>query len=153
MEELARCGDSPPYHVHHTEDEVFHLIENELVLLVDGKTRRVHVGETQLAPSGVPHTYRVVSEQARWLVVTARGDFERFVREVARLRRRPSCLPPLAHRRPSSGARSPSSRFATASSCSACPSPQRSPRRHGARQLACTRRHAARKEEAWDNVH
>lgn len=58
MEELARCGDSPPYHLHHTEDEVFHLIEGELVLLVDGETRRVRAGETLLAPKGVPHTYR-----------------------------------------------------------------------------------------------
>jgi quercetin dioxygenase-like cupin family protein len=84
MESLARRGDSPPYHVHHTEDEVFHMIEGELVLLVDGKTRRLRAGETVLAPKGVPHTYRVVSEQARWLVTTTHGDFERFVREMAR---------------------------------------------------------------------
>jgi quercetin dioxygenase-like cupin family protein len=84
MESLARRGDSPPYHVHHTEDEAFHLIEGELVFLVDGETRRVLAGETHLAPKGIPHTYRVVSEQARWLVVTTHGDFERFVREAAR---------------------------------------------------------------------
>jgi quercetin dioxygenase-like cupin family protein len=84
MESLARRDDSPPYHIHHTEDESFHLIEGELVFLVDGETRRVLRGETHLAPKGVPHTYRVVSEQARWLVVTTHGDFERFVREAAR---------------------------------------------------------------------
>jgi quercetin dioxygenase-like cupin family protein len=84
MESLARLGDSPPYHIHHTEDECFHLLEGELVWLVDGETRRIHPGETHLAPKGAPHTYRVVSEQARWLVVTTHGDFERFVREAAR---------------------------------------------------------------------
>jgi len=84
MESLARRGDSPPYHVHHTEDEVFHLIEGELVLFVDGKAMRVRAGETHLAPKGIPHTYRVVSERARWLVVTTNGDFERFVRAVSR---------------------------------------------------------------------
>jgi quercetin dioxygenase-like cupin family protein len=84
MESLARRGDSPQYHIHHTEDETFRLIEGELVFLVDGETRRVLPPETHLAPKGVPHTYRVVSEQARWLVVTTRGDFERFVREAAR---------------------------------------------------------------------
>jgi quercetin dioxygenase-like cupin family protein len=84
MESLARRGDSPPYHIHHTEDESFHLIEGELAFLVDGETRRVLPRETHLAPKGVPHTYRVVSEQARWLVVTTHGDFERFVREAAR---------------------------------------------------------------------
>lgn len=84
MNSLARRGDSPPYHVHHTEDEAFHLIEGELLVCIDGETSRVFPGETHLLPRGVPHTYRVVSEQARWLVVTTEGDFERFVREVAR---------------------------------------------------------------------
>ena len=84
MDSLARRGDSPPYHVHHTEDEAFHLIEGELVVCIDGETRRALPGETHLLPKGVPHTYRVVSEEARWLVVTTEGDFERFVREAAR---------------------------------------------------------------------
>ncbi len=84
MEARSRRGGSPPYHVHHAEDEVFHLIEGELVVLVDGKTTRVRAGETHLAPKGVPHTYRVVSEHARWLVVTTHGDFERFVRAMSR---------------------------------------------------------------------
>src|SRR5881409_16634 len=34
MESLARRGDSPPHHVHHTEDEAFHLLEGELGLVV-----------------------------------------------------------------------------------------------------------------------
>lgn len=84
MESLAPRGDSPPYHVHHTEDETFHLIEGELLVCIDGETRRAFPGETLLLPKGVPHTYLVVSEQARWLVVTTNGDFERFVREAAR---------------------------------------------------------------------
>ncbi len=84
LESLARRGDSPPCHVHATEDECFHLLDGELVLQVDGATRRLRAGETALAPKGVAHTYRVVSESARWLVVTTRGDFERFVRAASR---------------------------------------------------------------------
>jgi len=84
IESLAPQGDSPPYHVHRTEDEVFRVLEGELTLLVDGERRTVGAGETVLAPKGVPHTYRVASEQARWLVVTTKGDFERFVRAAAR---------------------------------------------------------------------
>jgi quercetin dioxygenase-like cupin family protein len=80
----ARRGDSPPYHVHATEDEAFHVLEGELVALVDGALRRVGAGETVLLPKHVPHTYCVVSDEASWLVVTTRGDFERFVRSVAR---------------------------------------------------------------------
>jgi quercetin dioxygenase-like cupin family protein len=84
MEHLARRGDSPPYHVHHTEDECFHILEGELALRTNGETSRALPGETLLTPKGVPHTYRVVSEQARWLVITTQGDFERFARAASR---------------------------------------------------------------------
>lgn len=75
MESVGRRGDSPPYHVHHTEDECFHVLEGELALLVDGEASRLRPGELHLARKGTPHTYRVVSEQARWLVITTNGDF------------------------------------------------------------------------------
>ena len=93
MESLARRGDSPPYHVHETEDEVFYVLEGELVVRVDGSLRTLCAGELALAPKGVPHTYRVVSERARWLVTTTHGDFERFVRAASRPAERPE-LPP-----------------------------------------------------------
>jgi quercetin dioxygenase-like cupin family protein len=95
MDAVARRGDSPPSHVHHTEDEGFHVIEGELVIDVDGTRTRLRAGETCIAPKGVPHTYRVVSERARWLAVTTNGDFERFVRAIARPATAPE-LPPLA---------------------------------------------------------
>lgn len=85
LESWAPFGDSPPLHVHRTEDEVFHLLQGELRLSVGGDELRLRAGETGLAPKGVPHTYRVESRDgARWLVTTTRGDFEQFVRELAR---------------------------------------------------------------------
>src|SRR5262245_44644163 len=48
IESLAPQGDSPPYHMHRTEDEVFRVLEGELTLLVDGERRTVGVGETVL---------------------------------------------------------------------------------------------------------
>lgn len=84
LEHLAPHGDSPPLHVHHDEDEVFHILEGELRFRVGDDELRAGPGETLLAPQGVPHTYRVESEQGRWLVTTARGNFERFMRAVSR---------------------------------------------------------------------
>jgi mannose-6-phosphate isomerase-like protein (cupin superfamily) len=84
LESLAPHGDSPPLHVHHDEDEVFHILEGELRFRVGDNDLRAGAGETLLAPKGVPHTYRVESEQGRWLVTTARGNFERFVRSISR---------------------------------------------------------------------
>jgi quercetin dioxygenase-like cupin family protein len=85
LERLAPQGESPPLHVHQREDEVFHVLDGELRLRAGDEEVRVAAGETALAPLGVPHTYRVESPAgARWLLITSRGDFERFMRAVSR---------------------------------------------------------------------
>jgi mannose-6-phosphate isomerase-like protein (cupin superfamily) len=85
MEALAPHGDSPPLHVHHTEDEAFHVLEGELRIRAADADMTIGAGETLLAPKGVAHTYRVESPAgARFLVMTTRGDFERFVRTLSR---------------------------------------------------------------------
>ena len=84
LESVAREGDSPPLHVHLTEDEVFHVLEGELTVQVGGEQVRIGAAECAVAPQGVPHTYRVESGEARWLVVTSHGDFERMVRTLSR---------------------------------------------------------------------
>jgi quercetin dioxygenase-like cupin family protein len=97
IESAAPEGDSPPLHVHTTEDELFHVLEGELRLRVGDDERVLAAGEAVCAPRGVPHSYRVESPSARWLVTTARGDFERFVRALARPAERdglPPALPP-----------------------------------------------------------
>jgi quercetin dioxygenase-like cupin family protein len=96
LEHRAPEGDSPPLHIHHTEDEVFCVLEGTLHLRVAGQDRTVGPGETLLAPRGIPHTYRVDSpEGARWLTTTTRRDFENFVRAMARPAPRPD-LPPAS---------------------------------------------------------
>jgi mannose-6-phosphate isomerase-like protein (cupin superfamily) len=85
LERLAPFGDSPPLHVHHAEDETFYVLEGELRIRAGDGDIRIGSGEAVLAPSGVPHTYRVESPGgARWLNVTTRGDFERFMRALSR---------------------------------------------------------------------
>ena len=90
LESLAPHGASPPLHVHHTEDEIFHVLEGQLRVRAGDTEVRIGAGETILGPKGVPHTYRVESrEGARWLVITRRGDFERFVHALSRPAERP----------------------------------------------------------------
>jgi hypothetical protein len=76
LEHRAPHGDSPPLHIHCTEDEVFHILEGQCRLRIDGKDL--------LAPRGAPHTYRVESDVARWLTITCGRDFERLVRALSR---------------------------------------------------------------------
>jgi mannose-6-phosphate isomerase-like protein (cupin superfamily) len=77
-------GDSPPLHVHHREDEIFHVLEGVVRYRVGDEELVVRAGESALAPKGRPHTFRVESEAgARVLVMTPGEDFEGMVREVA----------------------------------------------------------------------
>lgn len=84
LEHLARQGDSPPLHTHEAEDEIFHILEGECLVHVDGNERVGKSGDILIAQRGKPHTYRVESETARFLTITGGRDFERLVRSVGR---------------------------------------------------------------------
>lgn len=84
IEHAARRGDSPPLHVHVNEDEVFLILEGDFRFQVGHEERAGQAGDTVVARKGVPHTYRVESDGGRWLTVTAREQFEDFVRAMAR---------------------------------------------------------------------
>ena len=83
LEERGRRGDMPPLHVHRRDDETFYLLEGELTLFVGGERLVLGPGQAAHAPRDVPHTYRVESEEARWLVITTPAGFDAFVREVS----------------------------------------------------------------------
>lgn len=95
IEQWAPYGDSPPLHFHRTEDELFYVLEGELRIQVQQEELRLKPGQALLAPKGIAHTYRVESSGgAHWLVITAHGDFERFVRALARPAEQPTLPPP-----------------------------------------------------------
>jgi quercetin dioxygenase-like cupin family protein len=95
LEHRMPHGSSPPFHLHRTEDELFHILEGEYRLKIRDQEQRVGPGTILLLPQGVPHTYRVESPQGgRCLTVTVRGDFERFVRAISRPAERPELPPP-----------------------------------------------------------
>ncbi len=93
VEFLGGQGDAPPLHVHHREDEAFYVLEGELTLFADGREHRLRAGEAAVGSKGIPHTYRVESGRARWLVVCSPAGFERFVAEAA-VPAETSTLPP-----------------------------------------------------------
>jgi hypothetical protein len=80
----ARKGDMPPLHVHHTEDELFYVLEGELSLFMPAGARRLAAGEAACGPKDIPHTYRVESGTARWLAYAGAGDFAAFVAAASR---------------------------------------------------------------------
>jgi quercetin dioxygenase-like cupin family protein len=96
IETRAPLGDSAPLHVHRTEDEIFVILEGEVRFQL-GENRSLHgAGATVFTPKGVPHTYRVESKGgARFLTITVRGDFERFVRALSRKAETNQLPPPM----------------------------------------------------------
>jgi quercetin dioxygenase-like cupin family protein len=80
MENLAPRGSGSPLHVHGREDEWFYVIEGELTFWVDGRQSVAPAGSFVFGPKGLPHTFMVSSETARFLLVTEPAGFEAFVR-------------------------------------------------------------------------
>ena len=77
-------GAMPPVHVH-DEDETISVLDGRLTFYIGSDVLEAHAGDSFVAPKGVAHTYRVESEEARWLSVTKPGRFEDFVRAVGAL--------------------------------------------------------------------
>lgn len=78
-------GDAAPLHVHHREDEIFHILDGVMRFRVGDAEIVAKAGDSLVAPKGVPHTFRVESEGgARLLVMTPGEDFEGFLRDFGR---------------------------------------------------------------------
>jgi quercetin dioxygenase-like cupin family protein len=96
LEHRAPFGNSAPLHIHRNEDEIFHILEGEMLFRVADRDVRAGTGDTLLAPKGTPHTYRVdSSDGARWLTIMRGGDFEGFVRSCGRPAERPGLPDPF----------------------------------------------------------
>ena len=79
-------GFGPPLHVHETEDELMIILEGEIAFRSGDDEYIGTAGATAWLPHGVPHTFQVLSDEARCIVVTAANDgplqFENFVGEL-----------------------------------------------------------------------
>jgi quercetin dioxygenase-like cupin family protein len=83
IDHLAPKGAGSPLHVHRREDEWFYVTEGELAFWVGGQKISAPAGAFVYGPRDIPHTYAVVSSQARFLVGTEPAGFETFVRALA----------------------------------------------------------------------
>jgi quercetin dioxygenase-like cupin family protein len=75
-------GFSPPRHIHTREDEVFLVVDGEVIFDVDGRRLVGRPGTTVFMPRGVPHTFRVDSPVAQMLGVMVPGAFEELFRNL-----------------------------------------------------------------------
>jgi len=76
----APPGFATPYHLHHTEDEAFYVLEGELTFIRDGKKIVRGAGGYIFLPRGVSHGLRCSSEKdARVLILVMPGGNVGFV--------------------------------------------------------------------------
>ena len=84
IEMAGAPGFEPPLHAHRNEDELFYLIEGSLKVFRGKEELTLKPGESGFLPRGVPHTFKILSPTARWLVYMTPGGFEEFFRAVGR---------------------------------------------------------------------
>lgn len=84
IELYATKEGSPPWHVHHREDESFYVIEGAFTFYVGDKAIKAKAGDFLFAPKDIPHTYTVDSEgYARVLMTCSPAGFEDMVRAMS----------------------------------------------------------------------
>ena len=82
VELRERRGAGPPHHVHAREDEVVYVLEGRVTFHTGGEPLDCPAGTCLLLPRGGEHTFRVVSAEARLLVLAAPAGIEGYYREL-----------------------------------------------------------------------
>lgn len=77
IEELIPAGQSPPLHVHQSDDEMFYIIDGTVTFEVDGERFTATTGSTVFAPHGLPHSY-ITEEETRWLMFVHEPGLEQL---------------------------------------------------------------------------
>ncbi len=94
IEGHAVNGPASPLHVHHNESEWWYVLEGELAIWAAGQVIEAPAGSFVYGPVGVPHTFSVVSAEARFLLGTEPAGFEAFMRACAEPAHTPTLPPP-----------------------------------------------------------
>jgi len=68
-EHLVTAASNPPMHVQVDEDEAFYVLDGEVEFEVDGQIVRARPGTFAFVARGSAHTFRVLTETARYLVI------------------------------------------------------------------------------------
>jgi len=94
IENHAQTHFGPPRHVHHDQDEWFHVLSGEVEIEVGDQRFRLMPGDSLLAPRGIPHVWaQIAPEGGRLLIVfQPAGKMEAFFAELNRL----GNIPPMA---------------------------------------------------------
>src|SRR6516164_8954051 len=81
IEMVGRKGNAPPPHIHHREDEIFYVLEGEILVSAGERTIRGTPGTMIFLPRDVRHSFAIESDEARMLTVLTPAGFEGWFKE------------------------------------------------------------------------
>lgn len=81
-EQTSAQGYASPLHQHSREDELFIVLSGEISVTVGDKQSKVPEGALAYAPRNLPHTFQVLSDEARFLILTTPAGFENWFFET-----------------------------------------------------------------------
>jgi quercetin dioxygenase-like cupin family protein len=93
IELLAPKGFAAPLHIHRDEDEFFIVLSGEVRVRHGDTVIEATAGSLAYGPRGVPHSFRVDSDEARLLLFFGPAGVEGFFREAGK-RAGSRALPP-----------------------------------------------------------
>jgi quercetin dioxygenase-like cupin family protein len=79
-----RKGFTPPVHFHQQEDESFYILEGVMDFHLGDKRFTAGVGELVVLPKGVPHSFNLVTDTAKALLLITPAGFETLFKEFGR---------------------------------------------------------------------
>jgi mannose-6-phosphate isomerase-like protein (cupin superfamily) len=84
IDQVIPAGIASPWHVHHTEDESFYVIDGTMTVVVGDHAVTLKAGDFGFGPRGIPHGFRIEgATPARILLMTNGGGLGAFVRETS----------------------------------------------------------------------
>lgn len=97
IEQIIPAGFESPWHVHHSEDESFYVIEGQMSVIIEGGGTLLQAGDFAFGPRGIPHGFRIEGEgPARILLMTTGSDFADFIAETSVPGDTPPAAPDMA---------------------------------------------------------
>ena len=79
IEVITVPGGTAPWHVHHREDEMFYVLEGNVLYKCGDEVFQAGPGSFVFLPRDIPHSYKNISEtNARWLLLTTPAGAEGF---------------------------------------------------------------------------
>jgi len=83
IEAVARRGNVPPPHIHHREDEIFYVLDGEIVVSVGDRTIKGTPGTMVFLPREVRHSFTIESDQIRMLILVTPAGLEGWFKQFS----------------------------------------------------------------------